>query len=210
MDEKTGVVVATVPGSQGLVHPRLSAVRSRAFRTTSGSMSGCEEFRQFEQTGDLPQLIDHPPGQRSHGRHAPGHAHATRDGRGERPRARPDRRSHLAQPLLERIGHLRARRRRAERTRSRGRASFAGARHQPVLETAGGRQHALYDLVGAADDGADPRPRADEPVPTRRRRRCTARSSRRRTRRRFTRFPRGCRSTSRTRSPRTGRRRRCG
>ena len=78
----------------------------------------------------------HPPRQRPHGRHPARCPDAARHGRRERRRPRPDRRGHLAQPVLERVGHLRARGRRAERTGPRGRAPIACPRHQPLRQAA--------------------------------------------------------------------------
>ena len=73
---------------------------------------------------------DHTNGTRA------GFADAARDDRGERPRARPPRRRDQPQRLLEGLGDLRARRRRAERAGPRGRAPVAGVRRQPVRRAA--------------------------------------------------------------------------
>ena len=109
--------------------------------------------------------VDPAPGQRPHQRHARRLTDAARDDRRERPRARTPRRRDQPQQVLERVGDLRARRRRAERAGSRGRAPIGRVRRESRTSRRGvGRQHALHDVGHAAHDGADPRPRADEPV----------------------------------------------
>ena len=184
-------------GARGQGPPDLSALRPvgsrrQAHRRVAGGVPALRGERRAAAAEH------HPPGQRSHLRHAAGHADAAVDGGGERRRAGPAGRGDQPQPVLERIGDLRARGRRPERARPRRLAPLAGVRHQPVHEARRGRQHALHHVRHAADDGADPRPAADEPV----RRRGDAdvqrvpdhAGARRRTRR----CRRACRSTRRT------------
>ena len=86
------------------------------------------------------------------------------DGGRERSGARPPGRGNQPQPVLAGVGDLRARGRRPERARPRRLAPLAGLRHQPLHAARRRRQHALHDVRDAPDDGADPRPAADEPV----------------------------------------------
>ena len=94
---------------------------------------------------DAAATLDHPYRQRSHAGHDAGCVDAARDGRRQRPRARPHRRGDFAQPLLEGVGDLRHRGRRAERAGPRRRAPLGPVRDQPVLAAALGRFDALLD-----------------------------------------------------------------
>ncbi len=66
--------------------------------------------------------------------------------------------------VLEGDGHLRHRGRRPERPRSRRRPPHRRPGHQPVHEARHRRFDDVFDEQHVADDGADPRPEADEPV----------------------------------------------
>ena len=193
-------VEASVPGLQGQGPSRpIRPTTCRSPTTRRIDVVAARSSGSFEANGELPRLNiirlgnDHTYGTR------PDAPTPRVDGGGERRRAGPAGRGDQPQPVLERIGDLRARGRRAERARPRRLAPLAGVRHQPVHEARRGRQHALHHVRHAADDGADPRPAADEPV--RRRGDADVRrvpdhaGARRRTRR----CPRACRSTRRTR-----------
>ena len=127
-----------------------------------------EELSRFEKEGDMPRLSilrlpnDHTAGTK------PGKHHADGDGRRQRPGAGPCRRGGDEEQVLEGHGHFRAGRRCPERPRSRRCPPFAGAGHQSVHETRRRRFDDVFDEQHAADDGADSRPQADEPVRRRR------------------------------------------
>ena len=162
-DRAAGVMKATVPGPAGAHPSEVPAVRPGHSRPDAGRYLA-RRVQAVRIRRQPAAAVDHPAPERPHVGHSARHADAARDGGRQRPGARSHRRSHLAQPLLEGMRDLRARRRRPERAGSRGRAPLAGARHQPVCEAAGARQHALHDVGDAADDGTDSRAAADEPV----------------------------------------------
>ena len=83
-------------------------------------------------------------------------ARASRPGRRQRPRNRTDHRRDLAQPVLEELGHLRARGRSSERRRPRRRAPQPRIHRQPLLESGRQRQLLHTDRHGP-DRRADPR-----------------------------------------------------
>ncbi len=60
-----------------------------------------KEFRGFVKARQMPRLTDRPARKRPHGGNEEGRAHAARDGRRERRRARTPRRGDLAVPVLE-------------------------------------------------------------------------------------------------------------
>ena len=154
---------ATVPGLEGKVCPDYEPWDlQRARRAARGRMAEGVPRVRGERPAAAPQ---HPaPRRRPHVRHAAGRPHAARHGGRERLRARPDCRGDLEEPLLEGVGRLRPGGRRAERPGPRGRAPFGAARGEPVRAPRRDRLDALHHRVGPADDGADPRPAADEPV----------------------------------------------
>ncbi len=127
-----------------------------------------EELAGFEKAGEMPRLVilklpnDHTSGT------SPGKW--TRDGlrRRQRPGAGAGRRGAEQEPVLEADGHLRGRGRRAERLGPRRRPSDRRAGDQPVHQAALGRFDDVQHLVDAPHHGADPGPRADEPVRRRR------------------------------------------
>ncbi len=166
-DSGVGRVVATVPGLKGKVHPNFMPY-DLTIPDNKRVDVWLEEFRQFEQSGELPRFNiirlgnDHTAGTRA------GLPDAARDGRRERRRARPRGRGHQQQPVLEGIGDLRPRRRCAGGARPRGHAPVDRPAGQPVREAQRRGLDALQHRRHAADDGADPRPAADE-QPRRRR-----------------------------------------
>ena len=127
-----------------------------------------EELAGFEKAGEMPRLVilrlpnDHTSGT------TPGKP--TVDGlrRRQRPGAGPGRRGAEQEPVLEGDGHLRGRGRRPERLGPRRRPPDRRPGDQPVHQAALGRFDDVQHLVDAPDDGADPRPGADEPVRRRR------------------------------------------
>ena len=106
----------------------------------------------------------HPPRQRPHRRHLARPPHAARLRRGERPGTRPAGRGDLEEPLLAGVGRIRARGRRPERPRPRGRAPLGAAGGEPVGEARQRRLDALHDFGCAPHDRARARAAADEPV----------------------------------------------
>jgi YVTN family beta-propeller protein len=108
--------------------------------------------------------IDRAVAERSHVGSLGRLSDAARDDRGKRSGARPAGRRDQPQQVLERLGDLRARRRCAERARSRRRTSIDRAGHQPLRQARQRGQHALHDVGDATDDGDDSRIAADESV----------------------------------------------
>ena len=162
-------VEATRARARGQGPSDLSALRPVDPRQPGASTSGWRSSGEFEANGELPRLIDHPPGQRPHLRHAPGRADAARDGGRERPRARPARRGDLAAAASGRSRRSSC----SKTTRRTGpttstRTARSALVISPFTQRGARRQHALHDVRHAADDGADPRPAADEPVRRRR------------------------------------------
>ena len=127
-----GEVRADVPGTGRTGPSRVSAVRFECAGPGSAPTSGSRNsaLRTRRQAA---AALNHPARQRSHERHVARLPNASRDGRGQRSRPRPHRRGDYAQPLLEGIGDLRARRRRAEWARPRRCASIGAAVDQPVF-----------------------------------------------------------------------------
>ena len=162
-ETRGGEVTATVPGLRGKVHPSYPPY-DLSIPDNERVDVWLEEFRRFEKEGGLPRLNiirlgnDHTEGTR------PGALTPTRHGGRERPRPRPARRGDLEEPLLAGVGDLRPRGRRAERPRPRGRAPLGAARRQPLGEARRRGLDAVHDVGRPADDRADPRPAADEPV----------------------------------------------
>ena len=157
---------------------RASALTRRSIRpspTTPASTSGSRSSRRFEQDGVAAAPEHRAAGQRPHRRHA--RVASSRPGPwwptttcalGRLVEAIAE------EPLLEGIGDLRARGRRAERSRPRRRTPDAGARREPVR--ARGRWTARPTRPRhAADDRADPGVAANVPFDAAARR-CTARS----------------------------------
>ena len=132
---------ASVPGLKGLVHPAyppydLSHPRQPARRRLARGVSPLRGQRRAAAAEH------HPPGQRPHLRHAARHADAAVDGGGERPRARPAGRGDQRQPLLEGVGDLRPRGRRAERARPRRLAPLGRPSSSARSRAAAGRSTA--------------------------------------------------------------------
>ena len=135
-DEKTGLVEASVPGLKGRFSPDYPPYNVDIPDNTRVD-AWLREFREFERTGDLPRLSiirlgnDHTAGTRP-GARTPRAMIAEND----------DALGRLVETIshsrvLERVGHLRARGRRAERTGPRGRAPIACARRSAPSSSGG-------------------------------------------------------------------------
>ncbi len=166
-DSGVGEVVATVPGLKGKVHPNF-APYDLTVPDNKRVDVWLEEFRTVRAVGRAAASQHHPARQRPHGRDERQVPDPARDGRRERRGARPGLRGDQQQPVLEGVGDLRARRRRAGGAGPRGHASLDRAGGEPVHQARRRGLDALYHVRDAPHDRADSGAAADE-QPRRRR-----------------------------------------
>ena len=160
-DSGVGQVVATVPGLKGKVHPNFMPY-DLTIPDNKRVDVWLEEFKTVRAVGRAAAPEHHPARQRPHRGHARQLPDAARDGRRERRRARPRRRGDHQQSVLEGVGDLRPRRRRAGGAGPRGHAPLDRAGGEPVHQARQRGLDALHHVGDAPDDRADPRPAADE------------------------------------------------
>ena len=143
--------------------PAVSQLRPGVFRPQAGRPLHCRTL-PIREGGRHAATPDRPPAQRPHERRQArlAHAHGVR-GR-KRPRPRPRRGGGEPLEVLAHHGDLRGRRRRPEWLRPHRRPPHRRAGDQPLDAARRRRLEPLFDEFDAADDRADPRPRADVAV----------------------------------------------
>ena len=165
-ESPTGDVVAveSVPGLNGRGRAGLRRLRSRHHRQQARRHLAARvpPVRGERQPA---AALDHPPAERSHERHQARRADAARDGRRQRPGARPPGRSDLAAACTGRTRRSSS----SKTTRRAGPITWIRTGRSLLVASPFAKRgvvdHTFYTTSRrAADDRADPRPAADEPV----------------------------------------------